>query len=92
MALSRNKSLWVAAESAFATDPDSDGSDYKFCIGALEIGDLKDNGADMFKAMVDACNSGNSQAIHYGSLAAVGGLQPAVQRALADEIGEEEGV
>lgn len=42
----------------------------------------------MFQAMVDAYNAGNPQALHYGAMAAVGGLRPEVKQAIADLDGE----
>ena len=36
MALSKKTALWIAAESTYGTDPDSDGSDYKF-VPALVV-------------------------------------------------------
>lgn len=41
MTLTRRKNIYVMAESSFATDPDSDGSDY-LEIPAMEISDLSD--------------------------------------------------
>ena len=43
----------------------------------------------MMRALVDAHNGGNPQALHYGAMAAVGGLQPAVAAAVAEAIDED---
>lgn len=41
MALYHRRRLYVAAESAYGSNPDSDGSDYKWVAGALELGDIQ---------------------------------------------------
>lgn len=43
----------------------------------------------LFQDMVDAHNAGSTQALHYGAIAAVGGLSPAVQQSIAEELGAE---
>lgn len=43
----------------------------------------------MFKAMVDAYNGGNPQALHYGAMAAVGGVSNAVSALISSELGGE---